>query len=316
MKIPFLKPTGLCLECRQRMDGQNQRELGKEVLREVSRSFYLSLRALPSGMREATSVGYLLARASDTIADCGGAREARLSLLDAFLSEVNGEEEEGFFEAAARLAEEEGLKDGERALMRRLPEVFQWWMAIGDEAGEAVHWVINTIVSGQRWDLERFPEGETVSLTEADELEEYCYRVAGCVGEFWTEIGFLNDPCFADEPAEVMRDLGRNYGKGLQLVNILRDEVEDEQRGRRYLPGPREEWLERAESYLEQGLDYSAAVRNRRARMATVLPALIGRETLALLRSASCEDLAQGIKVERKVVKSCLGRALCFPRKR
>nr|MBR9810877.1 squalene/phytoene synthase family protein [bacterium] len=46
-------------------------DLSRKVLKDVSRSFYLSLRFLPKGFRAPTSIGYLLARASDTIADVG-----------------------------------------------------------------------------------------------------------------------------------------------------------------------------------------------------------------------------------------------------
>ena len=296
----------------QEMIEETKGDLGKDVLRDVSRSFYLTLRALPSGMREATSVGYLLARASDTIADCGGERAARLELLEDFRKVVNGKAVEGFFAAASAIAGESGLKEGERVLMRRLEEVFVWWQMLRNEEREAVRAVVTTITTGQVWDLERFPEGEVVSLSEAAEAEEYCYRVAGCVGEFWTEVGFGSDEEFANKPKEEMRKLGENYGKGLQLVNILRDETEDEQRGRQYLPGPREEWLAKARGFLEDGLSYSRAVRGRRARMATVLPALIGRETLSLLERASQEELASGVKVGRKVVKRCLWQAFFF----
>ena len=52
-------------------------------------------------------------------------------------------------------------------------------------------------------------------------------------------MGFGSEKKFANKSKEEMRELGKNYGKGLQLVNILRDEVEDEERGRRYLPGDR-----------------------------------------------------------------------------
>jgi len=48
-----------------------QANLSRKVLKDVSRSFYLSLRFLPEGFRTPTSLGYLLARASDTIADAG-----------------------------------------------------------------------------------------------------------------------------------------------------------------------------------------------------------------------------------------------------
>src|ERR1700751_133804 len=39
------------------------------ILRQVSRSFYLSIFLLPKKLRDPVSLGYLLARASDTIAD-------------------------------------------------------------------------------------------------------------------------------------------------------------------------------------------------------------------------------------------------------
>ena len=157
-------------------------DLGKDVLRDVSRSFYLTLRALPKGMREATSVGYLLARASDTIADCGGERSARLSLLEDFRKAVADETVLGFFEEAVKIADEEGVKEGERVLMRRLKEVFDWWQSLPEGERESVREVVTTITSGQVWDLGAFSGRERlVTLSDAAEAEEYCYRVAGCV---------------------------------------------------------------------------------------------------------------------------------------
>src|SRR5213082_791384 len=43
--------------------------LRSSILARVSRSFYLSIRLLPKKLRDPVSIGYLLARASDTIAD-------------------------------------------------------------------------------------------------------------------------------------------------------------------------------------------------------------------------------------------------------
>lgn len=296
------------------MEKMEQAELGKEILRDVSRSFYLTLRALPAGMREATSVGYLLARASDTIADCGGPRLERQALLEDFRTLIVGGEIPGFFGQAAQVSHETGVKPGEAVLMGRLEDVFLWWQSLPPREREAVRDVVSTIVSGQLWDLERFPEGQVVTLDWAEEVEEYCYRVAGSVGEFWTEVGFGNDENFANKSQDDMKSLGRNYGKGLQLINILRDEAEDRKRGRCYLPGEREKWLARARGFLEDGLTYSRAVRGRRARMATVLPALIGLKTIALLEEASPEERAAGVKVGRSVVKRCLLAAMFYPK--
>ncbi|MBK1835252.1 squalene/phytoene synthase family protein [Roseibacillus ishigakijimensis] len=288
------------------------KSLGTDVLRDVSRSFYLTLRALSAGMREATSVGYLLARASDTIADCGGEREARLALLEQFAGLLAGGQATDFFSRCAAMAGEEGLKEGERVLMGRLEEVFVWWQTLPDGEREAVRVVVETIVSGQKWDLERFPPGEVTALAEEAELEDYCYRVAGCVGEFWTEVGFLSDDSFADRSPAEMKRLGCRYGKGLQLVNILRDEAEDEVRGRRYLVGDRSAWLARAREYLQDGLTYSRAVRGWRARLASVLPALLGLETLALLEKRPLGEAGKKAKVSRQVVRECLWQAVIF----
>lgn len=287
-------------------------DLGKQMLKDVSRSFYLTLRALPKGMRPAVSVGYLLARASDTIADCGGDREGRVTLLADFRRVIAGEEVPDFLPQAAQVASEEGLKDGERVLMRRLDEVMNWLEQLATWEQSAIREVVTTITEGQSWDLTRFPEGELVAITVQAEAERYCYQVAGCVGEFWTEIGFGSDPRFANKPKPAMRALGKSYGMGLQLVNILRDEAEDAERGRRYLPGDRADWVEVARGHLEDGLRYAQAVRGHRARFATVLPTLIGLETLDLLASASAEELAKGVKVSREVVKSCLWKAFFF----
>jgi farnesyl-diphosphate farnesyltransferase len=43
--------------------------LDAEILRSVSRSFYLSIRFLPAQLREPIALAYLLARTTDTIAD-------------------------------------------------------------------------------------------------------------------------------------------------------------------------------------------------------------------------------------------------------
>ncbi|MEM9079449.1 MAG: squalene/phytoene synthase family protein [Verrucomicrobiota bacterium] len=200
--------------------GVLKEELGREVLRDVSRSFYLTLRLLPEGMRDATSVGYLLARLSDTIADCGGARSERMELLGRYQEVLRTGVEGGFLGKLAGIGEDAGLSEGERVLVRRFREVLQWWGELEAWKRREVREVALRISGGQLWDLKRFPEGEVVRLERGEELEEYCYAVAGCVGEFWTEVGFGCEEGFARKSREEMRELGRRYGKGLQLVNI------------------------------------------------------------------------------------------------
>src|SRR5210317_2159023 len=100
-------------------------DLGRDVLRDVSRSFYLSLRFLPSGFREPMAVGYLLARLSDTIADAGTLPlEKREELLEALGREVErlgadaeGQSWEDFARGLQDQTRDAGLSEGERTLV-------------------------------------------------------------------------------------------------------------------------------------------------------------------------------------------------------
>src|SRR5688500_5034323 len=66
-------------------ESHHERELGGELLASVSRSFYLTLKALPRQLREPISLAYLLARTADTIADTAAVpAEARLDCLQRF----------------------------------------------------------------------------------------------------------------------------------------------------------------------------------------------------------------------------------------
>jgi farnesyl-diphosphate farnesyltransferase len=189
--------------------------------------------------------------------------------------------------------------------------------------------VVSTIISGQRLDLIRFDEATAAKpkiLKGEDELEDYCYRVAGCVGGFWTRIGFLTlGEKFSDSKPEDLDALGVRYGMGLQLVNILRDMPEDLANGRCYLPvnnpndreelaSARRSWLTHASVWLESGRRYGSRLQLRRLRAASVLPALIGEDTIALL--AQSEGLpSQKLKVTRAAVKRSLWKAIWWPKK-
>jgi farnesyl-diphosphate farnesyltransferase len=300
-------------------------ELGKNVLKGVSRSFYLSLRLLPAPMREAASLGYLLARASDTLADTAAAPvELRLQCLDSFGRAVAGNGENPQWPDSMLSA----IPDpNERLLLRRSGEMLKWLGRLPVAEARLVREVLEIIVSGQTLDLEHFAQADPkspVSLSDDAALDDYAWRVAGCVGAFWTKLGFLTlGNKFSDAPEAELLELGIAYGKGLQLVNILRDIAADLATGRCYLPvadpqgteallACHARWLIRAESWLADGEQYAARLRSPRLRAATVLPALLGYVTLAPLRGSSWENLQTPIKVPRSVVYRSMLRAFFF----
>lgn len=278
------------------------------LLKSVSRSFYLSMRLLPAGLLRPIGVGYLLARASDTLADAPGATAAdRLALLGEFEDAIAGRTSN-----LQRLAAADVGTPGERELLAALPLCLDWLRGLDDADRQDVLTVLGHITRGQRLDVERFREASAANpralATEA-ELDEYTYLVAGCVGEFWTRLGFRHVANFATLPEPEMMELGQRYGMALQLVNVLRDAGDDLALGRRYVPdGNCAPWLARARAGLECGLRYGLALEGRRVRVASALPALIGAKTLSLLEVSGDFALHERVKVPRSDVRRLLVR--------
>src|SRR5262249_62135189 len=97
--------------------------------------------------------------------------------------------------------------------------------------------VLEKITHGQMLDLVRFDNPAQVrALQTASDLDEYTYLVAGCVGEFWTRLCFRHLQDFASLTQDEMLALGRRYGMGLQLINVLRDAGGDLRAGRFFFP--------------------------------------------------------------------------------
>ena len=208
-----------------------------DLLSRVSRSFYLTLRALPSVLREPISLAYLLARASDTIADTELVpSRRRLELLDAFGRAIQSESVPA---PVMNDLEKHQQDDSEAELLRVCHEAIDLLRQAPDENRKLIQEVLKIIISGQQLDLERFHRGsgqEVISLNTADELKDYTYRVAGCVGAFWTRVTLLHLKGNPAVSACELERLGIRFGQGLQLVNILRDFQNDLSMGRCYLP--------------------------------------------------------------------------------
>jgi farnesyl-diphosphate farnesyltransferase len=74
-----------------------------------------------------------------------------------------------------------------------------------------------------------------LTLDSLEDLRNYCYVVAGIVGELLTELFLLEEISLRTVGAD-LRGRARAFGEALQLVNILKDSAEDAAEGRRYLP--------------------------------------------------------------------------------
>ena len=308
--------------------GRRSWHLRTAILRSVSRSFYLSIRFLPRQLREPIALAYLLARTTDTVADttrvpCTVRMEALKMFSDGILGKASREMVVNQVASFVPLQE----NAAERTLLDSLPDCLEWLEQIGRADRDDIRAVLEKIMHGQMLDLHRFGDPTQVRVLEtAADLDEYTYLVAGCVGEFWTQLCFRHLRDFASLIQDEMLALGRRYGMGLQLINVLRDAGTDLRAGRCYFPDDElgaiglsaaqilsesdrfqpiyQSWMEKAQDGLACGMQYSRAIRNRRVRAATVLPALIGARTLALFRKPGASALDQTIKVPRREVRA------------
>ncbi len=303
------------------------------LLKQVSRSFYLTLRVLPAPVRAQIGLAYLLARTADTIADTDLLPAPhRLAALQAYRERLLGQNQvpvdfDGLAGQQSSPAEAQLLEHAENnlALLQRFPTSDQ----------QLMREVLGTITGGQVLDLMRFggahatasqaPTDRIIALETGPELDDYTYRVAGCVGEFWTKICRARVfPGARLDDRQLIAD-GIRFGKGLQLVNILRDLPVDLKNGRCYLPLQRleeaglfpgilfspikdkqfravyHEYLDKAEAHLAAGWRYTNSLPygQFRVRLACAWPVLIGLRTIKKLRGATVVRLQQRIKVSR-----------------
>lgn len=305
-----------------------------DLLRDVSRSFYLTLHVLPRPVGKPIGLAYLLARATDTVADTAIVPVGeRLDVLETLRRRIAGQETNQL--TFTSFSSQQGTP-GEATLMSRLPEVL---LALDQSKDrQLIRDVLDIIISGQILDLQRFGSagGDAIlALADAAQLDDYTYRVAGCVGEFWTRV--LSTHRFGIDPTEApqLTPDGVRFGQGLQLINILRDLPADLRTGRCYLPldqlqragltpedllnsanEPRlrqiyDPWLRKAREHLQAGWRYTNALRWScfRIRLACAWPILIGFDTLKKLEHRNVLDPSQRIKTSRPEVRRILVRS-------
>jgi farnesyl-diphosphate farnesyltransferase len=315
-------------------------DLLTSLLRDVSRSFHLTLRILPAAVRPQIGLAYLLARTTDTIADTDVIPVAgRLAALDGLRQRIL-KEGAGTVLDFGELAGRQALP-AERRLLERVEEALAVLNGFPLEDQRRIREVLTIITGGQELDLRRFGEagiGRVVALHAPGDLDDYTYRVAGCVGEFWTRMCVAHvfpvpkDPEDPAAPADWFETAGIRFGKGLQLINILRDLPRDLRQGRCYLPSSElagvglqpadllvpsnevrarpvyDRWLSSAERHLAAGWRYTLAIPSRcyRLRLACAWPLLIGVRTATLLRAGPVLDPERRIKVSRPEIRRIL----------
>ena len=322
------------------LDAARRNRLLQDVLKGVSRSFYLTLRVLPKKLREPIGLAYLLARTADTLTDRlagfpgqrAGSTGARLESLVTLRSQVAGPADLGVLRELSSRSVDDDSSPQERALFGSLVDSFALLESLDYSDRQQVRWVVDTLIQGMEMDLNTFPakdSGGLAALSTGADLDRYTYLVAGCVGEFWTNVTTSHESSLKEWDVSEMSATGVRFGKALQLTNVLRDIPRDLRNGRCYLPAnelttsglvpedlldPANEararavlvpWMQTAIGHFQAAEEYLTAIPRRsvRLRLACLWPLLLGLATLARpARGGNWLDPDSTTKVSRRWV--------------
>lgn len=272
-----------------------------QLLEKTSRTFALSIPLLPEPTRRQVTLAYLLFRIADTFEDAvRWPREQRISALEDFSRLLDEPRSEAVTRLSSAWAEELPLEhDGYLELLRETPFVLGEFDALEAEGRELVRHHTQRTAHGMAGFVSRTGDDGELRLAHLQDLRDYCYVVAGIVGEMLTELFLLGrDELTAIAP--FLRQRSRLFGEALQLVNILKDSAFDVQEGRLYLPRdlPRGEVFELARADLEAATEYTLALQKAGAERGLIafnaLPALLAWATLDKV-----EEHGPGAKISR-----------------
>jgi farnesyl-diphosphate farnesyltransferase len=206
------------------------------LLPQVSRTFALNIRILPGELRGVVTVAYLLFRYADTLEDKPGLSTVeRSALFDAFLDRLDGrgplELPETLLNRLLAMA-----TPAETDLVLRGERIFRILESFPIEVQE----IIGSHVAETARGMERITRSRTngglLQLQTWQDLDEYCYYVAGTIGIMLTRL-FSHYSRHIDAPSRKrLTALSTSFGRGLQLTNIVKGIGVDRREGRVYLP--------------------------------------------------------------------------------
>ncbi|HYN21228.1 MAG TPA: squalene/phytoene synthase family protein, partial [Thermoanaerobaculia bacterium] len=202
-----------------------------------SRTFALAIPLLPQPTRQEVTLSYLLFRIADTFEDATAwPALRRREALDLFARLLERPDPAEVRQVSRRWAAEVPCEQpAYQELLAEMPLVFDEFLALSPAAIELIRTHSLRTTRGMAAFVSRItPEGE-LRLESLEDLRQYCYVVAGIVGELLTELFLLDYPDL-NPVAGALRERSRPFGEALQLVNILKDSAADATQGRRYLP--------------------------------------------------------------------------------
>ena len=222
----------------------------QDLLVKTSRTFALCIPMLPDSLRRAVGIAYLLYRIADTIEDGVELPAAeKIELLERFTRVLEEARSAGpcwmsgsdsFKEAIVFRTRRPTNCTNDLELFQRTPRVVATVASFAPDVRDTILSKVKTSATGMSGFIGSRGEplntaSSGIELRSRRELAEYCYCVAGLVGEMLTELFLLGQTQLRSATDDLMVRAS-DFGEALQLVNILKDSHVDNQEGRRFIP--------------------------------------------------------------------------------
>jgi len=275
----------------------------KAILSSVSRTFALTIPLLPPIIEKVVGNTYLLCRIVDTIEDAAELTpEAKKNLSALFLDVVlERAPVESFVEPCLDALKNYSNHD-ELDLIAHTPTVLRILHTCSSHDQEAVSRCVSIMSEG----MSRFHGRQTeAGLKDLSEFEDYCYVVAGVVGELLTSIFRHYSPQFSKN-IQGHENLAIAFGQALQMTNILKDSPEDRARGVSWKPAnlSQLDLLQIAYQKLSDSLTYILLIPKEEVGMRRFCLLAFGLAVLTLDKLAAGDhfERQEDIKLSRNTV--------------
>ena len=289
-------------------------------LQKVSRTFALTIPLLPMRLADWIGNAYLLCRIVDTIED-----DADLSIhlkqkhILSYLAALAGEIDSVAWSHELHSSLSVSTSEGERSLIADIPAVLARLASFPDPVRDILIRGVGIMSQGMA------AQQECAVITQAADLDRYCYSVAGVVGELLAELFAVYSPSIANVK-QTLLPLAVSFGEGLQLTNILKDVWEDASRGVCWLPLCEseaesfaactlsqqrhllDEHLALAHGHLRDAVDFTLLLPKHEQGLRQFCLWAIGMALLTLRRIHTTSDFRHSsqVKISRRQVKGVI----------
>ncbi|MUK89398.1 phytoene/squalene synthase family protein [Ornithinibacillus sp. L9] len=251
----------------------DEAKLQKEAmhtLKLTSRTFYIPIKLLKPTLKKTVGSAYLCMRAIDEIEDD---------------EQLSNKTKSDLLRKTSDLLKESSFND--EAYQKLLEPYASILPDVTKRLGDWIRFCPNGVVDKVKESTSVMADGmadwaeKNWQVKTKEDLDDYTYYVAGLVGVMLSDIWEWYDGTKTD------RELAIGYGRGLQAVNVLRNQDEDAERGVQFFPAnwSREEMFLYAEGNLQKADEYLKDIQTKTILTFCKIPLALAHRTLKALKS-------------------------------